>query len=601
MPRLGLKRLTLSTRPQRYHSTATRFRKLAIDMGGVMIKVGQFFSSRVDILPKEMTSELAGLQDEVPPVPFEEIRKVAEAEFGLPLEDKFASFDHQPQAAASLGQVHRACVHSNGDPFIDKEDRSPSSGLNPGEFCVVVKIQRPHIDQIVATDLAALKTVGKWVQRYPPIRKRANVNALVEEFTQTLYEEIDYLAEGRNAETFAANFRNFPDVRVPRVLWPYTSRRVLTLEDVQAIKINDYNAITAAGIDRGEVARRLLNAYLKQIFEDGFVHADPHPGNLFVAPLSAAQLAEEERTAQPVTVPDRPEASAGGNGYHNPSTGVPGSYPFHGNGQEDEDVAESNLNPSTEQERTPWKLTFVDFGMVAHMPANLRAGMRELLIGVGTRDAVRVVRSYQTLGVLLPGADVRLLEKAEDEAFRRFWGKNMTELTHISLEEINDFTSQFRQLIYDMPFQIPEDLILLGRTVGILSGMCTGLDPHFNVWEGLAPYARKLIAEEAMDGRTAWFEAIMTVVKKLAELPTRTETMLQKLERGELTVQDPQLSNQMHHVEGAVRRTTIGLIFAALLMAGIQLYLAGQLIFGGILLAGAALVLLWLLFSMRKN
>ena len=146
----------------------------------------------------------------------------------------------------------------------------------------MVKVQRPNIENIIATDLAALRTVGRWLNYYPPIRKRANVPALLEEFTRTLYEEIDYLAEGRNAETFAANFKDHPGVLVPKVIWTHTAQRVLSLEDVQGIKITDYEAISAAGISRTEVASRLLDTYLQQIFQDGFFHADPHPGNLFV-------------------------------------------------------------------------------------------------------------------------------------------------------------------------------------------------------------------------------------------------------------------------------------------------------------------------------
>ena len=162
-------------------------------------------------------------------------------------------------------------------------------------YPVVVKVQRPNIEKIIATDLAAIRTVGGWIKRYPPIRKRANIPGLITEFTRVLYEEIDYLAEGKNAEIFAANFSNDPGVLVPKVIWTHTTKRVLTLEDVRAIKITDYDEITAAGISRSEVAGRLLNTYLKQIFEDGFFHADPHPGNLFVKPLDKTDDGSSEQ------------------------------------------------------------------------------------------------------------------------------------------------------------------------------------------------------------------------------------------------------------------------------------------------------------------
>ena len=145
-------------------------------------------------------------------------------------------------------------------------------------------VQRPHIQQVIEVDLAALRRVGGWLTRYRPVSDRVDVPALVEEFAATTLAEVDYLAEAANAETFAANFADDPRIEVPRVAWELTARRVLTLEDVSAIKVSDYDAITAAGIDRAEVAKVLADTYLQQIFTDAFFHADPHPGNLFVHP-----------------------------------------------------------------------------------------------------------------------------------------------------------------------------------------------------------------------------------------------------------------------------------------------------------------------------
>ena len=167
-------------------------------------------------------------------------------------------------AAASIGQVHAARLQH---AFEAGTPENPASIQN-----VVIKVQRPLIDEIVKVDLAALVIVGGWLNRYGPIRKRANVPALLREFSLTLYEEIDYVHEAENARTFAKNFSNRQDIRVPRVISSHSTRRVLTLEDVQSIKITDYSAIEAAGIDRAEVANRLFDAYLKQIFDDRFFH-----------------------------------------------------------------------------------------------------------------------------------------------------------------------------------------------------------------------------------------------------------------------------------------------------------------------------------------
>ncbi len=577
LPRLGLRRLAQRTRVERLQRSARAFRSLAVQMGGVLIKVGQFLSTRVDVLPKEFTDELAGLQDEVPPVPYTDIRRVAEAEYGLPLGEKFASFDPQPMAAASLGQVHRATIAESGE-----EKPRP----------VVVKIQRPDIEKIIATDLAALRTVGNWLKRYRPISRRADVPALLSEFTRILYEEIDYLAEGRNAETFAANFQDDPEVRVPRVVWTHTTTRALTLENVFSIKITDYEAITAAGIDRKEVASRLLDAYLKQIFEDGFFHADPHPGNLFVYPRPAsnggAVAVETSAAAERVAnLGADLSAGAGGNGRRERST-RPGANGGRGH------TAESEEPP------VEWQLTFVDFGMVGHVPPTLRQGLREMLIAVGTKDAARIVKSYQMVGVLLPNADLHLLEQMEAKAFDRFWGKNMTELTHTSVAEVREFASEFRELIYTMPFQVPQDIIFLARCVGILSGMCTGLDPEFNIWTHLAPYAQKLIADETRAAGRDFLEELRVMGRAFLGMPVKMDAILDKLERGEVAVRAPEVMRQVNRLEMAIYRLVAGVVFGSLLLGGVLLLMAGLPGLGYVMLGGALLSLLWILLAGRR-
>ena len=540
LPRIGFAKWSRRTRSDRVRKIAARYRSLAVQMGGVLIKVGQFLSARVDILPGEVTDELSGLQDEVPSEPFDDIRSVVETEFGMPLLDKFNEFDPAPLAAASLGQAHLAILRITKEQAEKLNGSENTEDINDGiTYPVVVKIQRPNIERIIATDLAAIRTVGNWVKRYPPIRKRANVPGLIAEFTRTLYEEIDYLAEGRNAETFAANFSNDTGVLVPKVIWTHTTKRVLTLQDVRGIKITDYDEITAAGINKSEVGSRLLNTYLKQIFEDGFFHADPHPGNLFVKPL--------------------------------------------------EPVSEI----STHRE---WLLTFIDFGMVGRMRPELRDGLRELLIGIGLQDAQRVVKSYQILGILLPEADISLLEKAESAMFKRFWGKGMDELTHLNMEEIHDFAYEFRDILYNMPFQLPQDLIFLGRAVGILSGMCIGLDPQLNIFEHLGPFSQKIIAEETQHDWGYWVKEAGGIARKVLTLPIRADALITKLERGELNVRDPQLADNVKKLEKTVSKAVGGIIFTAFLVASIQFSVANQEVLSWIFRIASAITFLWIIF-----
>ena len=526
--RVGLGRLSDRTRLARNLRTAVRFRALAISMGGLMIKVGQFLSARLDVLPPEITAELSGLQDEVPPEDFAAIRDVAHAELDLPLAEHFAWFDTEPLAAASLGQAHRARLRDQDAAELGFAD-------------VVVKVQRPHIQQVIEVDLSALRRVGRWLTHYRPVADRADVPALVEEFAATTLQEVDYLAEASNAETFAENFADDPRIGVPRVVWELTARRVLTLEDVSAIKIGDHAGITAAGIDRGEVAKVLADTYLQQIFTDAFFHADPHPGNLFVTP--------------------HPDAAAGA---------------------------------------PEWTLTFIDFGMVGHVPDKLRDGLREALVAVGTQDGPRLVASMKVLDVLLPGADLKLIERATTQVFDRFGGMSMDQLRSVDPAEMMRFGLQFRDLMIDLPFQLPENLLLLGRCIGMLSGMCTGLDPDFNIWSTITPYAAKLVGEEG--GSTA--AMIRTEAVKLARvalaLPGRADRVLTMAERGELTAQTPLLNLHVRRLERALNRITGILAFAALLVAG-ALVTASEPTLGHWLMIGSVVPLLWAAVTGRRR
>jgi predicted unusual protein kinase regulating ubiquinone biosynthesis (AarF/ABC1/UbiB family) len=512
----------------RMRRVAREFRLLAIEMGGVLIKLGQFLSARVDILPLEVTQELSGLQDEVPPEPLEAILAVIEAELG-PVDQLFEFFDESVQAAASLGQVHRARL-VGGEP-------------------VVVKVQRPGIEALIGVDLAAVRAVARWVGRYPPIRRRMNLLALLDEFAHTLYEELDYLAEARNAETFAANFAWDPLIYIPAPYWTHTTRRVLALEDVDSIKIVDFAAIEAAGIARSAVAQRLFRAYLKQIFYDGFFHADPHPGNLFVHPLD----------------------------WQTDNDGLPGR---------------------------PFYLVFVDFGMVGRVTPAVKAQLRELVIGLGTRDPARIVRAYERLGFLLPGADLEMIQRATTRVFDRFWGISMGELAQLDYDAVQDFLREFRDLLFAMPFQIPQHFIYLGRMFGILSGLATQLDPDFNVFAESEPFARQLISEEAVSGWEGMREQVSRWGRMVLSLPNQLSLVLNKAAQGELELRtgpDREWRQAMRRLDIALNRLLWGVGGSTLLLAGVILGVNGQTDVSRWFYGGAGLTLLRLWWLGRKS
>ncbi len=260
----GLRRPPL----ERWRRIAARFRELAVELGGVLIKLGQFLSIRFDILPPEIIAELAGLQDEVAPVPFARIEACIAAEFDRPVDEVFRNVSPEPLGSASLAQAHRA------------ESRDGRH--------MVLKILRPGIEQVVETDLRAIGEAFRWLKLYRPVRRRVDLDWLLAEFSTVTRTELDMLAEACHAERLADDLADEPDVHIPQIYRDFCRPRILASEDVSSIRIGDVPALEAAGIRPAEVARTLHRVYMRQVFETHFVHVDPHPGNLFVRPLEDA-------------------------------------------------------------------------------------------------------------------------------------------------------------------------------------------------------------------------------------------------------------------------------------------------------------------------
>ena len=247
----------------RRRKQAIWIRETLLELGPTFIKVGQLFSTRADLFPTEYVEELSKLQDRVPAFHYEQVEEIIQEDLGKPIPELFQTFDPIPLAAASLGQVHRAQLHSGED--------------------VVVKVQRPGLKQLFEIDLSILKGIAHYFQNHPDWGPGRDWLGIYEECCRILWEEIDYLNEGRNADTFRRNFRQESWVKVPRVYWRYASPRVLTLEYMPGIKISHYDALEASGLDRKRLAQLGAQAYLHQLLNDGFFHADPHPGNIAVS------------------------------------------------------------------------------------------------------------------------------------------------------------------------------------------------------------------------------------------------------------------------------------------------------------------------------
>ncbi|MBN1286529.1 MAG: AarF/ABC1/UbiB kinase family protein [Anaerolineae bacterium] len=509
-------------REARLAQWSREFRNLAVAITGVMIKLGQFIGARADVLPAAITDQLADLHDEVKPERWQDILAVIEQELG-PVEAVFAWISETPEGAASIGQVHRAQL-LNGER-------------------VVIKVQRPGIEQVVRTDLAALDVVARIAMRWQFIARRMDLPLLLDEFARVLWEELDYIHEAKNAALFAQNFADDPGVYVPFTYPEHTTVQVLVMEDVTAIKISDYAAIETAGISRAVVAQRLLDTYMRQGFEHRFFHADPHPGNLFVYPLPPAG----------------------------------DDHPFY--------------------------LIFVDFGMAGHLTPQIVEGIRETMVSLFTQDVHRMVQSFDRLGVILPGADLDRIEEAMQSVFDRLWGMDMTKMVDVAYADVEQIARDFGDVMAEMPFQVPQDFVYLVRAAGILSGMCTALDPQFNPWAGIAPYAQKLLVEDQNGAGQNLARTVTAEITDLAtlalRLPRRADIVMQKLERGDLRMQvrpTRDLKYQLDRMETALNQAALAVVFGSVLLASVLMYTGGEPGCGsvGFVVAGVLLViLLW--------
>jgi predicted unusual protein kinase regulating ubiquinone biosynthesis (AarF/ABC1/UbiB family) len=498
LPKFGLSSITTRTRTRRMRHIARQFHDLALDLSGLLIKLGQFMSTRLDVLPPEITAELEGLQDAVPAVPFEAIRALTERELGVPLETAYSWVDPEPVAAASLGQVHRARL-SAADAELFGLDR------------VVLKVQRPGIDTIVDVDLSALRRVATWLSRISLVNRRADMNALMEEFATTCLEEIDYLNEATNAEHFARNFADNPRVRVPNMVWERSTRRVLTQEDVTAIKITDLDGLRAAGIDPADVATEFAQVMFDQVLIDGFFHADPHPGNVFVEPLP---------------------------------------------------VGAENGAPS-------WRFNFIDFGMMGEVPPGLGKALRTTLIAAASRDGAGMVNGMSEMGVLLPSADTLEFERAFTQIFERFGGMGFAELQRVDPREYRAFATEFGDLARALPFQFPANFLLVVRALSLISGMCSSLNPQFNIWDAVEPYSAKLIRAEGGNVLQAFVNDALASLRLVARLPTRVDQLISRVERGQVAVRSPELERRTSTLNRSVTRVMSAVLFGVFFLGGL--------------------------------
>jgi predicted unusual protein kinase regulating ubiquinone biosynthesis (AarF/ABC1/UbiB family) len=264
---LGMRRFfvgTESSKERNQEEQAIWLREKLIKLGPTFIKMGQSMGTRADLLPLPFVTELGALVDQVPAFPNDVAFATIERELGRKISEVYAEFDIEPVASASLGQVYRARLHTGEE--------------------VAVKVQRPNLEATIRGDIVILKRVANFIERFPQLNENADWAGMLREFDVTIHEEMDYVADGHNAETFRENFKNWSNIHVPTIYWNATSKKVLTMEFIHGTKVIDLDAQRRLNISPAKVNRLLIKTYLKQLLEDGFFHADPHPGNLLVMP-----------------------------------------------------------------------------------------------------------------------------------------------------------------------------------------------------------------------------------------------------------------------------------------------------------------------------
>jgi ubiquinone biosynthesis protein len=454
---------------EKHQRNARRIEAAIIKLRGLFIKVGQLISIMANFLPDAFREELQRLQDQVPPRPYKDIEARLREEFGgRAPSDVFAEFSPEPVASASIGQVHRA-------------------RLATGE-AVAVKVQYPDIEEIVRTDLRALKRIFAVLRWFMPAY---GFDTIYAEIREMVLAELDYRQEASAIERIAGHFRARTSdpahqppasVRFPRVLADYSTARVLTTEWMEGVKVADVERLDAAGVDRRRTARVCVEAYCQQIFIDGLYHADPHPGNLLV------------------------QAAA-----------TPGASPT---------------------------VVFLDFGATATVSEAMRRGMISFLQGAMTRDTTRIVSAMKEMGFLSRRADPEVFDRIVQyfhEKMRAQMSVQGFSLKDLSFDSEKSLSSllDLRDLNVSLAdlkdaFKIPKEWILLERTLLLLLGVCTTLDPEMNPTDVIEPYLERFLLGE----KKQWSELVLEASREMAlsalSLPGELQRFMDRAARGEL-------------------------------------------------------------------
>ncbi|OIT26860.1 PREDICTED: uncharacterized protein LOC109214760 [Nicotiana attenuata] len=500
--------MTEAKKAERRKVLARWLKETILRLGPTFIKIGQQFSTRVDILAQEYVDQLSELQDQVPPFPSETAVSIVEEELGGPLGDVFERFDREPIAAASLGQVHRA-------------------RLNGQE--VVVKVQRPGLKDLFDIDLKNLRVIAEYLQKIDPKSDGAKRDwvAIYDECASVLYQEIDYTKEAANAELFASNFKNMDYVKVPTIYWEYTTPQVLTMEYVPGIKINRIQALDQLGVDRKRLGRYAVESYLEQILSHGFFHADPHPGNIAVDDVNGGRLI---------------------------------FYDFGMMGSISPNIREGLLETFYGvYEKDPDKVVQAAIQMGVLVPTGDMTAVR--------RTAQFFLNSFEER--LAAQRKEREMAQAELGFKKPLSREEQIEKKKQRLAAIGE---DLLSIAADQPFRFPATFTFVVRAFSVLDGIGKGLDPRFDITEIAKPYALELLRfREAgvevvlKDFRNRWdrqSRAFYNLFRQ-ADRVERLAEIIQRLEQGDLKLRVRALESERAFQRVAAVQKTIGSAVAA--------------------------------------
>ncbi|MDQ6635550.1 MAG: AarF/UbiB family protein [Gemmatimonadota bacterium] len=506
---------------------AVGFRKRLVELGPAYVKLGQVLSTRPDLLPEPYIRELEKLQDDVGPIPFEEVEQVIEQELGGRLSKLFEFFDPEPLGTASLGQVHGARMRNGRE--------------------VVVKVQRPHIRASLADDLAFFHELAEFMAGHTGVGTRIDVLGVIQQMERAISEELDYRTEARNAATFRKSLAQYPRIMVPKVIEAYSSERVLTTERIHGFKVDKVSPLTRLEYDFGPVADELTRSYLKGITLDGFFHADPHPGNVFVVmpgtrnPLTPSEVVSAERRSD-LRTPTTPLAQM-------ELEAQQAAMPMPG----DVDV----------------RLALIDFGMTARLSASMREASTRLLMALGDHrgDDVAAVLIEQGVPV----------EDFDRPGYTRAIATLIARNVDLTASEVQAGKILFE--VIDLSFQhglrLPAEMTLLAKALFNLDGVTRVLDPHFTPLETIRAFGNEIAMDRAkrdMSPRRL-YQIAMESSDLLAALPRRLDQITQRMANNDVGahVDIPQLPALIVALQKVANRVFSGLVLAGLLVASSQL------------------------------